>query len=115
MRFYFDEHVHGAIAVGLRSRGIDVLLVQDDNRTGSDDQEVLDRAREIGRAVVTYDDDYLSLAARLHEDHQPFAPIIFLNPERITIGQAIDDLELIATAAEESELASLVTYLPWRK
>jgi Domain of unknown function (DUF5615) len=39
-----DEHVHRAITIGLRLRGIDVLTVQEDGLTATPDPLILDRA-----------------------------------------------------------------------
>lgn len=44
VRFYMDEHVHGAVTSGLRRRGVDVLTAQEDGQTGADDDSLLDRA-----------------------------------------------------------------------
>lgn len=57
--FYADEHVQSGIVEGLRRRGIDVLTVQEDFREGAPDPEVVDRATELGRVVLTADADYL--------------------------------------------------------
>jgi hypothetical protein len=48
---YMDENVHGAITIGLRLREVDVLTVQEDDRSGWPDHRVLDRATELGRIV----------------------------------------------------------------
>lgn len=47
LALYMDENVHGAIINGLRQRNVDVLSVQEDNRSGISDPEVLDRATEL--------------------------------------------------------------------
>ncbi len=44
---YMDEHVRRAITIELRLRGVDVLTVQEDGRTGFPDPIVLDRATEL--------------------------------------------------------------------
>ena len=45
--FYIDENVHRGITNGLRIKGVDVLTVQEDGRTGIKDPAVLDRATEL--------------------------------------------------------------------
>jgi predicted nuclease of predicted toxin-antitoxin system len=59
-----DEHIHRAITIGLRLRGIDVLTVQEDGRAGVSDPLVLDRATELNRVLFTQDDDFLIEANR---------------------------------------------------
>ena len=41
IRFYLDEHIHSAVAEGLRRRGVDVLTVQEARKTGLSDREQL--------------------------------------------------------------------------
>ena len=53
-----DEQVPSAITRGLRSRGADVVTVQDESREGDDDEAVLDRAEELGRVLFTRNDDF---------------------------------------------------------
>jgi predicted nuclease of predicted toxin-antitoxin system len=59
---YMDENVHRAITNGLRLRVLDVLTVQEDQRSGFPDPKILDRATEIQRILFTQDDDFLAEA-----------------------------------------------------
>ena len=47
VRLYMDEQVHLAITTGLRVRGVDVLTAQEDGRSNTPDDVVLDRATEL--------------------------------------------------------------------
>ena len=107
-----DEHVPRAITEGIRRRAIDVLTVQDDGATGSDDVAVLERARAMGRVVVTSDADFKIEAARRQRAAEPFAGVVFVDLNRITIGQCIGDLELIGKAGEPSDLSNRIEHLP---
>src|SRR3954452_6170378 len=55
--FYMDENVPTELSDAVRALGHDVLTVQADGRAGRgiDDPDVLARAIELGRAVVTND------------------------------------------------------------
>ncbi|GAB4296265.1 MAG: hypothetical protein Fur0025_33790 [Oscillatoriaceae cyanobacterium] len=53
LALYMDEHIHLAITVGLQFRGVDVLTVQNDGRTGTPDPILLERATELGRVIFT--------------------------------------------------------------
>jgi len=46
-----DEHIHLAITLELRLRDVDVLTVQEDNRQGTADVGLLDRAIELQRVI----------------------------------------------------------------
>lgn len=109
---YMDVHVHRAISTGLRMRGVDILTAQDDGHRTAPDNVLLDRATELGRVLFTQDDDLLVEAKRRQIDNTPFAGVIYAHQLRITIGRCINDLELIAKAAEAKELSNRVEYLP---
>jgi predicted nuclease of predicted toxin-antitoxin system len=110
--FYMDEHVPRVITEGVRRRGIDVLTVQADGRTGSDDVTVLERAGALGRVVVTNDEDFHVEAAQRQRAGERFAGVVFVDLNRITIGQCVKDLELISLVGEAADLANRVEYLP---
>lgn len=109
---YMDEHVHRAITVGLRLRGIDVLTVQEDDHRNTPDPQVLDRAAELGRVLFSQDDDLLAEATRRQRLGVSFAGVIYAHQLHTTIGICVRDLELIAQASEPHELENRVQYLP---
>jgi predicted nuclease of predicted toxin-antitoxin system len=110
--FYMDENVHGAITNGLRQRDIDVLTVQEDNRSGISDAEVLDRATELQRVLFSQDDDLLAEAKSRQLKALNFPGVVFARPLRVSIGTCIQDLEMIAKLAEPEELKNWVQFLP---
>lgn len=112
IKLYSDVHVRRAVTVGLRLRGVDVLTAQEDGAGEFDDPQLLDRATELGRVLFTQDDDLLKEAARRQETGGGFAGVIYGHQLNVTVGQCIDDLELIAQATEPEEWANQVVYLP---
>ena len=86
VRLYVDEHVSRAIAVGVRRRGLDVLMVQEDGRAGASDGQVLDRATELGRVIFTQDDDLLVEANTRQKSGLPFCGVIYGHQLTLTIG-----------------------------
>jgi hypothetical protein len=113
-RFYIDVHVPRAITLGLRLRGVDALTAQEDHARGLTDAALLDRATLLGRVLFSRDSDLLAEATARQRDGRSFAGVIFAHQLRVTIGRCIDDLALIATAADPTDLASRVEYLPLR-
>lgn len=109
---YMDENVHRAITSGLRLRGVDVLTVQEDGRSGLDDPRVLDRATELGRVLFSQDEDLLAEAKTRQTGGHSFPGVIFAHQLHVTIGDCIRDLELIAQAADPSDLSDRVEFLP---
>jgi predicted nuclease of predicted toxin-antitoxin system len=112
LSYYFDVHVRRAVAVGLRLRGVDVLTAQEDGRGELDDAELMDRALELGRVVFTQDRDFLIEADRRQVSGEAFAGVIYAHQLKVTIGQCVADLELIASIYEPAEMADRVEYLP---
>jgi rRNA-processing protein FCF1 len=107
-----DEHIHKGITDGLRQRGVDVLTVQEDGRTGTPDPLVLDRATELQRIIFTQDQDFLAEANRRQVEGMSFAGVIYAHQRLVTIGDCIRDLEIIAKASDLEDLANRVQYLP---
>jgi predicted nuclease of predicted toxin-antitoxin system len=112
IKLYMDVHVRRAATHGLRRRGVDVVTAQEDGSARLPDPELLDRARSLGRVVFSQDDDMLREARRRQHDGVPFAGVIYAHQLRITTGQAVRDLELIAKVYEPEDLENHVEYLP---
>lgn len=110
--FYLDENVHRGIRDGLRIRNVDVLTVQEDGLTGSGDSVILDRATELNRVLFSQDDDFLREAIRLQEEGKYFFGVVYAHKLRVSVGNCVRDLEVIAKAAELEELENRVQYLP---
>jgi hypothetical protein len=63
-------------------------------------------------AVSTRDDDFLREATRRQRAGEHFAGVVYAHPMRVSIGQCIHDLELIASVCTPEEFANRVEYLP---
>ena len=103
VKLYMDVHVRWAITDGLRRRGVDVLTAQEDGGATLADPLLLDQATSLGRVLSSQDKDLLREATQRQRNNIPFAGVIYAHQLRITIGQAIHDLELIGTVAEPSD------------
>lgn len=109
---YMDHHVPKAITVGLRLRGVDVVTALEDGADQLDDDELLKRANELGRALFTQDDDLLAEAAKCQREGVQFSGVIYWHQLRVAIGVCIQDLEVIAKSGETKELKNQVIFLP---
>lgn len=107
-----DVHAPLAITEALRRRGVDVLTAQEDDAHRCEDARLLDRATELGRVLFTQDADFLREAARRQRAGQSFAGIVYAHQMRVTIGQCVRDLELIAACFDPSDLFNRVEHLP---
>ncbi len=107
-----DVHIRRAVTVALRLRSIDVLTAQEDGAAELDDSRLLQRATELGRVLVSQDEDLLREGARRLREHEEFSGIIYAHQLRITVGQMVEDLELIARATFPGEWWGKIEYLP---
>jgi hypothetical protein len=109
---YFDHNVRVAIAIGLRQRGVDVLVAFEDGFAEANDPTVLARATELGRVAFTNDDDFLAVAHDWLKTGREFAGVIYVHQLKLTIGQTIAELELIAKAGNLEDFRNRIEYLP---
>ena len=102
--FYTDENVPSELSDAVRALGHDVPTVQADGRAsrGIDDPDVLARAIELGRAVITNDRrDY----HRLHRTHPHHTGIITYtnDPDRAALA-----LRIHAAVSAHPDLAGIL-------
>ncbi len=109
-----DVHVRRVVPVSLRLRGVDVLTAQEDGAARFPDPELLDRAGELSRVLISQDRDLLREATLRHRQGRPFAGVIYAHQLRISIGQCTEDLELLAKVGEPEDFVNRVEYLPLR-
>jgi len=110
---YLDVHVPAAIAEQLRRRQVDVLTAIEDGWQQRSDEELLQHAFEMRRVLFTQDIRFRALAEVWQRDGRPFAGLLFGHQLRGTIGQYVEDLELVAKASEADEWMNRIEYLPF--
>jgi hypothetical protein len=114
LRFAADENFNGDIVRGLLRRNpkLDIVRIQDVGLSGADDTSVLQWAADQGRVIVTH--DIATLAKHAFDRiaaSQPM-PGVFEVRSVAPIGQAIDDLILLAECSFEDEWEGQVRFLP---
>lgn len=107
-----DEHIHIAITVGLQKRGVEVIRVQDVGLVATDDIVILEFAHLQGLIVFTMDDDFLALGADKQRNEIPFSGLIYAKQHSLSIGQFINELELVAKGYDPIDVENKVVYLP---
>jgi len=107
VKFYLDEHIPKGVVEGLRRRGVDVLTVQEADRSGDSDEKQLAFATREGRVLVTFDDDFL----RLDAAGVPHIGIVFSRTGHHTVGELIEGLMLIANIIEPNEMRNHIEFI----
>jgi Domain of unknown function (DUF5615) len=111
---YMDVHLPRAITEGLRRRAVDVLTSQEDGTRELEDEELLLRATQLDRLLVTQDEDLLAIAAKWQVDQRDFPSVVYCPQLGSGIGEIIEDLELFSFCARPDEARNRVIYLPLR-
>ena len=114
LRFAADENFNGDIVRGLlrRNPNLDIVRVQDLGLSGADDASVLDWAADQRRIVVTHDISTLAKHAFDRVAAGKPMPGVFEVRSAAPIGQAIEDLILLAECSIEGEWEGQVRFLP---
>jgi hypothetical protein len=70
----------------------------------------LQRATALGRVLVSQDEDLLREGTQRLNKHNEFSGIIYAHQLRITVGQMVEDLELIGKATSQDEWWGRIEY-----
>jgi hypothetical protein len=100
--------------MGFAGRGVDVLTSQEDLTADWDDDVLLDRSTALGRVLFSMDTDLRREAAARQRRGQSFAGVVAADQLGVTIGQCIEELELIANVYDPPDMADRLEYLPIR-
>ncbi len=107
IRYHLDESVRSAVAVGLRSHGVDVTTTADAGLIGATDEQQLAYALAEGRVLITHDDDFLALARR-GADH---AGICYCHQQKHPIGKLLQILLVVHECCTEEEMRGHVEFV----
>jgi len=116
LRLAADENFNNDIVRGIirRNPTIDIVRVQDASLSGADDPTVLGWAAQTQRVLLTHDVETITLYAYERVRAGQPMPGVFEVSRSIPIGQAIEDIMLIAECSLEGEWEGQVRYLPLR-
>lgn len=112
LRLYMDHNVILAITAGCRSRGLDLLTALEDGMAQQPDEAILARATFLDRVVFTQDADFLRITGEWLSRGERFAGVIFGHQQRLSIGEAIENLVLIVDVLAPDEMQNQLIRLP---
>ena len=112
--FLADECFSGHIVRGLRQRrpAPDIVRVQDVGLRAADDPAVLGYAASAGRVLLTHDAATLAGFAYQRVAAGLRMPGVFEVPRKLPLGQAIEEILIIAECSIEGEWENQVRFLP---
>ncbi len=114
LRLLADENFNGDIVRGLllRQPELDIVLVQDVGLSGARDSDILAWAAENERIVLTHDRATMTdYAYERMAAGQKMAGVFVLN-DRFPVGNAIEEILLMAACSEQSEWSGRTVYVP---
>ena len=114
--FAADENFDGTIVRGLlkRNPALGIVRIQDVGLAGADDPRVLEWAAGEGRVLLTHDVATVTHYAYVRvREGKPMPGVIEVGA-RVAVGQAIEDLLLLAECSFDNEFEGQVVYLPLR-
>jgi uncharacterized protein DUF5615 len=114
LRLATDEDFNNRILRGMLRRrpDLDIVRVQDAGLKGSEDPRVLEWAAGEGRVLLTHDASTMSAYVYERINQGLSTPGVFEVSQDMPIGQAIEEILLIAIASLEGEYEGQVRYLP---
>ena len=116
LQFVADENFNNDILRGVRRRSsaIDIVRIQDEGLSGAIDPIVLEWAAEAGRLVLTHDVSTMTAFAYDRVRVGQSMPGIVEASRELSIGNAIEDILLLAECSREGEWEGQIIYLPLR-
>ena len=114
LRLLTDEDIHGDIIAGLcrRQPGLDLVRVEHVGLRHTPDAVILEWAAQHGRVVVSVDKKMLAVHAWERVARGLPMPGVAILRTLLSIGQAINELELVAVAGTPGDLQDQVIYRP---
>jgi hypothetical protein len=112
VRYLLDVHLKGQVARGLVQRGVDVLTAQEDGSDELADELLLMRAAELGRILISHDRDLSRIADELLQSAVSFGGVFYCHQSRLSPGELVRELEMIALTSEIEEWRNRIQFLP---
>src|SRR5438874_850708 len=114
LRLVSDENFNGDIVRGLfrRHPELDLVRVQDVGLVQTPDPDILEWAANQGRVLLSHDVSTVPPAAyQRMSDGKPM-PGVFILPDKMPVGQAIDEILFLSLYVEPGEWKDQVLFLP---
>ena len=105
LRLLADENFNNDIVRGIRRRApeVDIVRVQDVDLGGVDDPTVLEWAARNRRALLTHEVSTITAFGYERTRESMRMPGVFEVSRRVSLRQAIEDLQLLATCSAPDE------------
>jgi len=106
VKFYLDENVDRAVAVGLRRRGVDILTAEEAGMRGAPDEAQIAFALEAGRVIITNDAHF----PKGHASGVRHAGIAYCHQSK-PVGRIIQGIMVINDILDQEAMRDCLEYL----
>ena len=111
LKIYTDENVDVRVAAGLRNRTIKAFSAVEKGLTGVSDIEHFRYAYEIQAVIFTHDRHFLQIANTLTMEGKEHWGVIYVEMNRLSIGECIKRLALYADVLSAEEMKNKIDFL----
>lgn len=113
IRLYFDEDsTDKDLVLALRSRGIDVVTAYEEGMHGSDDEQELQHARELGRVLYTFNvRDFWRIRAHFMKKGESHPGIILARQQLYSVGEQMRRLIRLMSERSAEDMRDQVEFL----
>lgn len=114
MRFAADENFNGRVFKGIRERlpEIDIVRVQDTVAYKASDPDLLEWLASENRVLLTHDVKTMPRYVYGRVQSGLFMPGIIEVRLKVSIGQILDELEVILAAGRPGDFENIIRYVP---
>ena len=112
--FYADENFPSPVIHALRKQGVEILTVIEDGHGGRPDDEILRRATELGRVVLTHDYDFFEIVRHCQETSQQFAGVCFTVQNKLSYRELIEELMFVDQVGIPDDFRERIVVIPLR-
>src|SRR4051812_14936298 len=114
LRLLTDEHIDGRLIRGLRARlpDLDLVTAQEAGLTGAADPDLLAWAAQEDRILLTHDRNPMPGFAYDRVRAALPMPGVFVLDDRLAIGRALTELEIVIQCSEGPDWQDQVIFIP---
>lgn len=112
--FYADENFPTPVIHAVRKQGVDITTVIEDNRGGRPDDEILSRATELNRVVLTHDHDFFEIVHRWLDQALPYSGVCFTHQQKLSYRELIEELVFVSQVGEPDDFRNRLVIIPLR-
>jgi len=111
LKIYTDENVDVRVAEGLKRRGVHAFSALEKKMTGATDRDQFHYAVDSQAVFFTHDHHFLEIATALTSEGKEHWGVIFVEMNKLSIGECIKRLALYAELLTADEMKNVIEFL----